>query len=98
MLLKTPMSKDIDEAKDAFKFNFNLQEKLVRLKISAIQSSTQASGKKRGVGGENGGDHPTTMEEDENEAVPNRPRRTVPPNRRHDRSNLKNQEKVAAPS
>ena len=69
VLLKTPMSKDIDEAKDAFKFNFNLQEKLVRLKISAIQSSTQASGKKRGAGGENGGDHPTTMEEDENEAV-----------------------------
>lgn len=69
VLLKTPMSKDIDEAKDAFKFNFNLQEKLVRLKISAIQSSTQASGKKRGDRGENGGDHPTTMEEDENEAV-----------------------------
>jgi cullin-4 len=63
VLLKTPMSKDIDEAKDAFKFNFNLQEKLVRLKISAIQSS--ATGKKRTADGE----HPTSMEEDENEAV-----------------------------
>lgn len=63
VLLKTPMSKDIDEANDAFTFNFNLQEKLVRLKISAIQSS--ATGKKRTADGE----HPTSMEEDENEAV-----------------------------
>ena len=85
------MSKDIDEAKDAFKFNFNLQEKLVRLKI-AIQSSTQASGKNE------------ASEEKMGEIT--RPRwkrtKTVVRIRRadrfhqigHDRSNLKNQEKL----
>ena len=65
VLLKSPMSKDIDEAKDEFTFNFDLREKLVRLKISAIQSSS-AGGKKRGLGD---GDQATTMEEDENEAI-----------------------------
>ena len=65
MLLKSPMSKDIDEAKDEFTFNFDLREKLVRLKISAIQSSS-AGGKKRSLGD---GVQATTMEEDENEAI-----------------------------
>ncbi len=65
VLLKSPMSKDIDEAKDEFTFNFDLREKLVRLKISAIQSSS-AGGKKRSLGD---GVQATTMEEDENEAI-----------------------------
>ena len=43
VLCKAPASKEIDEVKDKFSFNFALQEKLVRLKISAIQSAKERS-------------------------------------------------------